>query len=243
MLTLVIGNKNLSSWSLRPWLVLKHFGFAFHEVKLPLDTPEFHATIVQYSPARRVPCSSTATLHIWDSLAIAEYLNEKAQGAPGRPIAALARCARGQRRNAFGLRGPAHALADEGDRAQSQRSAAAGRHGRRRSHPAALAGMPCAIRRSRPVVVRRLLDRRCDVRAGGAALPSLRRAAVRRSRRPTTSSCSGSAHAAVARDAEGEVDAERSAPVRRFRYGSDAQLPSSLRGCHVQGALQWHRNA
>ncbi len=80
MLTLVIGNKNLSSWSLRPWLVLKHFGLAFEEVKLPLDTPAFHRDIVKYSPTRRVPLLIDGALKIWDSLAIAEYLNEKVQG-------------------------------------------------------------------------------------------------------------------------------------------------------------------
>lgn len=80
MLTLVIGNKNLSSWSLRPWLVLKHFDLAFREIKLPLDTPEFHRDIVKYSAAKRVPILMDGDLRIWDSLAIAEYLNEKVQG-------------------------------------------------------------------------------------------------------------------------------------------------------------------
>lgn len=80
MLTLVIGNKNLSSWSLRPWLVLKHFGLPFEEVKLPLDTPAFHRDILKYSPSRRVPALSDGDVRIWDSLAIAEYLNEKVQG-------------------------------------------------------------------------------------------------------------------------------------------------------------------
>jgi glutathione S-transferase len=80
MLTLVIGNKNLSSWSLRPWLVLKHFGFEFQEIKLPLDTPEYYRDVVQYSPTRRVPALIDGALTIWDSLAIAEYLNEKVQG-------------------------------------------------------------------------------------------------------------------------------------------------------------------
>jgi glutathione S-transferase len=80
MLTLVIGNKNLSSWSLRPWLVLKHFGLEFQEVKLPLDTPAFHRDILQYSPSRRVPALIDGSIRIWDSLAIAEYVNEKVQG-------------------------------------------------------------------------------------------------------------------------------------------------------------------
>jgi len=80
MLTLVIGNKNLSSWSLRPWLVLKHFGIPFEEVKLPLDTPTFYREVTQYSPTNKVPALIDGQLVIWDSLAIAEYLNEKVRG-------------------------------------------------------------------------------------------------------------------------------------------------------------------
>jgi glutathione S-transferase len=88
MLTLVIGNKDLSSWSLRPWLVLKHHGVPFREIKLPLDTPEFHAQIVQYSWARRVPVLIDGDAHIWDSLAIVEYVNEKVGGRawPADPL-------------------------------------------------------------------------------------------------------------------------------------------------------------
>lgn len=80
MLTLIIGNKNLSSWSLRPWLVLRHFGLDFQEVKLPLDTPEFHREVLKYSPSKRVPVLIDGDVRVWDSLAIAEYLNEKVQG-------------------------------------------------------------------------------------------------------------------------------------------------------------------
>lgn len=80
MLTLVIGDKNLSSWSLRPWLVLKHLGLPFREIKLALDTPEFKPALSRYSPAGRVPVLIDGDLHIWDSLAIIEYLNEKAAG-------------------------------------------------------------------------------------------------------------------------------------------------------------------
>jgi glutathione S-transferase len=88
MLTLVIGNKNLSSWSLRPWLVLKRYGFEFREVGLPLDTPEFEAQIGRYSGARRVPVLLVGDVHIWDSLAIIEYLNEQVQGRawPAEPL-------------------------------------------------------------------------------------------------------------------------------------------------------------
>ena len=80
MLTLVIGDKNLSSWSLRPWLLLKHLGIAFREIKLTLDTPEFKSQIRQYSSALYVPVLIEGELHIWDSLAIAEYLNEQVAG-------------------------------------------------------------------------------------------------------------------------------------------------------------------
>lgn len=88
MLTLVIGNKELSSWSLRPWLVLKHHAVPFREIKLPLDTAEFHEQIVRYSWARRVPVLIDGDAHIWDSLAIVEYVNEKVDGRawPADPL-------------------------------------------------------------------------------------------------------------------------------------------------------------
>src|SRR5512141_2998289 len=76
-LTLIIGNKNYSSWSLRPWLLLRQFGIAFNEIKLTMDTPEFHARIAEFSPAGRVPVLLDGELHVWDSLAIAEYANER----------------------------------------------------------------------------------------------------------------------------------------------------------------------
>jgi len=89
MLTLVIGNKNLSSWSLRPWLVLRHLGLPFQEIKLTLDTPEFKVAVRRYSSAERVPVLLDGELAIWDSLAIAEYANELAQGKGWPPDATL----------------------------------------------------------------------------------------------------------------------------------------------------------
>lgn len=74
---LVIGDKTLSSWSLRPWLLLRHFKVPFEEVALPLATPEFQARIAGYSPTRQVPVLWDDTLHVWDSLAICEYINER----------------------------------------------------------------------------------------------------------------------------------------------------------------------
>lgn len=76
-LTLVIGNKNYSSWSLRPWLVLRHFGVPFEEVRLPLDTREFELNIGRYSPSGRVPVLLDGGLRVWESLAICEYVAER----------------------------------------------------------------------------------------------------------------------------------------------------------------------
>jgi glutathione S-transferase len=75
-LTLVIGNKNYSSWSLRPWMLLKHLQLPFDEVLIPLDTPEFKEKAEQYGPSGRVPILHHLGHRIWDSLAICEYLAE-----------------------------------------------------------------------------------------------------------------------------------------------------------------------
>ncbi|MGA7937049.1 MAG: glutathione S-transferase family protein [Kovacikia sp.] len=76
-LTLVIGNKNYSSWSLRPWLAMKQFGLEFEEIRIPLYTPEAPAKIRHYSPSGKVPALLHDDLTIWDSLAILEYLAEQ----------------------------------------------------------------------------------------------------------------------------------------------------------------------
>lgn len=75
--TIVIGNKNYSSWSMRPWLVLDHFGFDFTEIVVPLDQPETRAEILQYTPAGKVPVLLDGSFVVWDSLAIIEYLAEQ----------------------------------------------------------------------------------------------------------------------------------------------------------------------
>lgn len=76
-LELVIGNKNYSSWSLRPWLLMRHFKLPFTEIQLPLDTPEFYRRIGDYSPTARVPVLRDGDETIWDSLAICEVVNER----------------------------------------------------------------------------------------------------------------------------------------------------------------------
>jgi len=79
--TLVIGNKNLSSWSLRPWLALKMAGIAFEEILIRLDQPDTRASIAGQSPAGKVPVlkvtENGATHMVWDSLAICETIAER----------------------------------------------------------------------------------------------------------------------------------------------------------------------
>jgi glutathione S-transferase len=75
-LKLVIGNKRYSSWSLRPWLLMTHFGIAFEEIGVLLDTPSFKPTVLKYSPAGRVPCLVDGDVSVFETLAIIEYLAE-----------------------------------------------------------------------------------------------------------------------------------------------------------------------
>lgn len=74
---LIIGNKNYSSWSLRPWLLLRHFGVSFEEVGVALFTEGYQEELAKYSPTLRVPVLIDGSHTIWDSLAICEYLSEK----------------------------------------------------------------------------------------------------------------------------------------------------------------------
>jgi glutathione S-transferase len=92
-LTLVIGNKNYSSWSLRAWLLLKHLDLAFEEIVVPLDTPATRDELERYGPSGRVPVLLADTLCVWDSLAICEYAAELAgRGWPrSREARAVAR--------------------------------------------------------------------------------------------------------------------------------------------------------
>jgi glutathione S-transferase len=87
--TLVIGNKNYSSWSLRAWQMLRHLELPFTELRLPLDTAEFRDRIGALSPSARVPALITDELTVWDSLAICEYAAERA--GRGWPTASAAR--------------------------------------------------------------------------------------------------------------------------------------------------------
>jgi glutathione S-transferase len=78
MFKLIIGNRNYSSWSLRPWLAAKQSGLSFEEISIFLRQPPAKAEILKYSPSGRVPCLIDGETIVWESLSICEYLAEMA---------------------------------------------------------------------------------------------------------------------------------------------------------------------
>ena len=76
-LALIIGNKNYSSWSLRPWLLMKQAGIPFREHYLPIRSATWQAQIHGLSPSGKVPALHDGAIRVWDSLAICEYLAER----------------------------------------------------------------------------------------------------------------------------------------------------------------------
>ncbi|HEU4516281.1 MAG TPA: glutathione S-transferase family protein [Steroidobacteraceae bacterium] len=104
-LLLVVGSHNYSSWSLRPWLLLRHLGLEFAVRQIPLDTPEFETEIGTLSPTRRVPVLLHGAVRVWESLAICEYVSELAGGAgwPADPARrATARAVAAEMHSGFG---------------------------------------------------------------------------------------------------------------------------------------------
>jgi glutathione S-transferase len=90
-LVLTIGNKNYSSWSLRPWLALKHVGVFFRENVVPLYRSDSSEILRKLSPSGRVPVLHHGDTVVWDSLAICEYVAETFPGARLWPENAAAR--------------------------------------------------------------------------------------------------------------------------------------------------------
>lgn len=91
--TLIIANRNYSSWSLRAWLALEATGVTFDEVVVPLGTPETEAAIRRWSPTGRLPAYRDGEILVWDSLAICEHLAEswpEARLWPSEPVARAA---------------------------------------------------------------------------------------------------------------------------------------------------------
>src|SRR5215510_5101331 len=81
-LTLVIGNKNYSSWSMRPWMALKAFGIPFNEILIPLYTGDADKRrILGFTKSGKVPALIDGDITVWDSLAIIEYLAERCPDA------------------------------------------------------------------------------------------------------------------------------------------------------------------
>ncbi len=76
-LRLIIGNKNYSSWSLRPWIAMKTAGIAFEETVISLEASDFKAQIIALSGVGKVPVLLDGDVRVWESLAILEYLAEK----------------------------------------------------------------------------------------------------------------------------------------------------------------------
>lgn len=104
-LMLVIGNKNYSSWSLRPWLLLKHFDIDFDEVRIALYNDQARENLAKHSPSLKVPVLNHHGQAVWDSLAICEYISEtflNNRGWPSRPEArAIARSASAEMHSGF----------------------------------------------------------------------------------------------------------------------------------------------
>jgi len=84
-LELVIGNKNYSSWSLRPWLLLSVHGLPFKELRIPLEQENTSVAITQHTDAGKVPVLKDGDLTTWDSLAICEYISEQYLDGRGWP--------------------------------------------------------------------------------------------------------------------------------------------------------------
>lgn len=107
---LIIANKTHSSWSLRPWLVLKEFGIPFEEVLIPfgptMDDPDWKRAVAEYTPARKVPSLVDGAIAVWDSLSIIEYIAEKRPDLPIWPhdpaARALARSICAEMHSGFG---------------------------------------------------------------------------------------------------------------------------------------------
>jgi glutathione S-transferase len=104
-LRLVIGNKNYSSWSMRPWLLMRQLGVEFEEVQISLRQADSMRRKLSYSPAGKVPILIDGETHVWDSLAIVERLAERfpeKQVWPTNPeVRALARSVSAEMHSGF----------------------------------------------------------------------------------------------------------------------------------------------
>lgn len=82
---LIIGNKNYSSWSLRPWLLLSQNNIEFEEIRIPLNQKNTYTEFAKYTKAAKVPVLHDTGIIVWDSLAICEYISEQYLNGKGWP--------------------------------------------------------------------------------------------------------------------------------------------------------------
>lgn len=105
MYELFIGNKNYSSWSLRPWVLMKARGLPFREHLMPFDEGTSYRKFRAFSPSGKVPCLRDGATVVWDSLGIAGYLAEGTPGLwpAGKSARTWARCATAEMHAGFGM--------------------------------------------------------------------------------------------------------------------------------------------
>ncbi|MFO1464830.1 MAG: glutathione S-transferase family protein [Steroidobacteraceae bacterium] len=103
MLILYIGNKNYSSWSLRPWVLMRELGIDFEEKLVPFAQPGEPSAFTWFSPTGKVPCLVDEGTTVWDTLGITEYLAERfpAVWPKAAPARAFARCASAEMHSGF----------------------------------------------------------------------------------------------------------------------------------------------
>jgi len=101
--TLYIANKNYSSWSLRPWVLMQALGIPFEERIQPFDEKSGHGQFLSFSPSGRVPCLHDGDIVVWESLGITEYLAERHSGVwpADALVRAWARCAAAEMHGGF----------------------------------------------------------------------------------------------------------------------------------------------
>lgn len=104
MYELIVANKNYSSWSMRPWVLMRALQIPFRERLLPFHLNQGEGDFHRFTPSGRVPCLVDGELRVWDSLAITEYLAERHAGVwPAQPAArAWARSAAAEMHSSFG---------------------------------------------------------------------------------------------------------------------------------------------
>ena len=176
--TLTLSSKNYSSWSLRGWLMARFAGLDFDEVMVSPDDADARKELLLLAPSIRVPCLTHDGTKVWNTLAIAQYLHEiapEARAAARRPHRARAHCRSicGEMNSGFANLRSALPMNLKGALSEAQGSGAAPSP---TSSASSRSGASASPRYRRAVPVRQAARHgRRDVRAGGDALPHLRR--------------------------------------------------------------------